>query len=113
MVFATDGAFISFDFTKEAFGKLSSLTTIENNAEELLSFDVHSKGLSVKGNSFQYNVLKDGALSGYESDASYAIYKNQFNFVDQENSVFHVQENRIVISSQESDSLIAVGLVEI
>ena len=113
LVFATDGALISFDITKEAFGKLSSLTTIENNSEELLNFEVHSKGLSVKGNSFQYNVLKDGALPGYENDASYAIYKNQFNFVDQENSIFYVQENRIVVSSQESDSLIAVGLVEV
>ena len=56
---------------------------------------------------------EDTCKPGYENDASYAIYKNQFNFVDQENSVFYVQENRIVVSSQESDSLIAVGLVEI
>ena len=113
MIHATDGALISFHVSKEAFAKLSSLTTIENNAEELLNFEVHSKGLSVKGNSFQYNIIKDGPLPGYVKDESYSIYKNQFNFVDQENSSFHVQENRIVVLSEESDSIIAIGLVEI
>jgi hypothetical protein len=113
MIHTKDGALISFDVTKEAFAKLSSLTTIENNAEELLNFEVHSKGLSVKGNSFQYNILKDGPLEGYSNDASYSIYKNQFNFIDQENSSFHVQENRIVVISEESDSIIAIGLVEV
>jgi hypothetical protein len=113
MIHTTEGALISFDVTKEAFAKLSSLTTIENNSEELLNFEVHSKGLSVKGNSFQYNILKDGALEGYQNDASYSIYKNQFNYIDQENSSFHVQENRIVVISEESDSIIAIGLVEV
>jgi len=89
------------------------LTTIENNSEELLNFEVHSSGLSVKGNSFQYNIIKGQALDGYSEDSAYSIYKNQFNFIDQENSSFHVQENRIVVMSEESDSIIAIGLVEV
>ena len=113
MIHTTEGALISFNVTKEAFAKLSSLTTIENNSEELLNFEVHSKGLSVKGNSFQNNILKDGPLAAYLNDASYSIYKNQFNYIDQENSSFHVQENRIVVISEESDSIIAIGLVEV
>jgi len=112
MIHTTEGASISFGVSKEAFAKLSSLTTIENNAEELLNFEVHSKGLSVKGNSFQYNIIKE-AVDGYKEDSGYSIYKNQFNFIDQENSSFHVQENRIVVISEESDSIIAIGLVEI
>jgi hypothetical protein len=108
-----DGALISFDVSKESFAKISSLTTIESNAEELLNFQVHNQGLTVKGNSFQYNIIKDGPLPGYSEDASYTIYKNQFNFIDQENSSFHVQENRIVVISEESNSIIAIGLVEV
>jgi len=99
--------------SKESFAKLSSLTTIENNSEELLNFEVHSSGLSVKGNSFQYNIIKGQSLDGYSEDSAYSIYKNQFNFIDQENSSFHVQENRIVVMSEESDSIIAIGLVEV
>ena len=113
MIHSKDGAFISFHFTKENFTKLSSLTTIENNAEELLDFQVHSKGLSVKGNSFQYNIIKDAPLEGYKKDEGYSIYKNQFNFIDQENSSFYIQENRIVVISDESNSIIAIGLVEV
>lgn len=112
-IHTTEGAIISFNVSKESFAKLSSLTTIENNSEELLNFEVHSSGLSVKGNSFQYNIIKGSALEGYSEDAAYSIYKNQFNFIDQENSSFHVQENRIVVISEESDSIIAIGLVEV
>lgn len=112
-IHTTEGATISFNVSKESFAKLSSLTTIENNSEELLNFEVHSSGLSVKGNSFQYNIIKGSALEGYSEDSAYSIYKNQFNFIDQENSFFHVQENRIVVISEESDSIIAIGLVEV
>lgn len=112
-IHTTEGATISFNVSKESFAKLSSLTTIENNSEELLNFEVHSSGLSVKGNSFQYNIIKGSALEGYSEDAAYSIYKNQFNFIDQENSSFHVQENRIVVISEESNSIIAIGLVEV
>jgi len=109
----TEGSFISFHLSKEAFVKLGSLTTIESNSEELLNFEVHGKGLSVKGNSFQYNLFKDGPLPGYKEDLTYTIYKNLFNFIDQENSNFYAQENRIVVISEDSDSSIAVGLVEV
>lgn len=112
-IHTTEGSLVSFNVSKESFIKLSSLTTIENNSEELLNFEVHSTGLSVKGNSFQYNIIKGTPVDGYSSDSTYSIYKNQFNFIDQENSSFHVQENRIVVVSEESDSIIAIGLVEV
>ncbi len=111
-IHSTDDASISFPISKEAFGKLSSLTGIENNAEELLNFEVNSKGLTVKGNSFSYNIIKE-ALPDYSGDINCTIYKNQFNFIDQENSNFYIQENRIVVVSEESDSIIAIGLVEV
>lgn len=113
MIHTTDGALISFPISKESFAKLGSLTTIESNQEELLNFEIHSKGVSVKGNSFQYNLIKDGPLSAYKEDSSCTIYKNQFNFIDQENSNFYTQENRIIVVSEESNSIIAIGLVEV
>lgn len=112
VIHSTDGAEISFDLTKETFSKLSSLTTIENNAEELLNFEVNDQGVTVKGNSFQYNIIKE-KLPNYTKNINCTIYKNQFNFIDSENSSFHIQENRIVVVSKESDSIIAIGLVEI
>ena len=112
-IHTSEGAIISFNVSKDSFSKISSLTTIESNSEELLNFQVHANGLSVKGNSFQYNIIKDGPLPEYKEDSNYTIYKNQFNFIDQENSSFHVQENRIVVISEESNSIIAIGLVEV
>jgi len=103
---------ITFPVSKEAFNKISSLSTIENNSEELLNFDVHKDGITIRANAFQYHLVKGRKVDGYTKDETFTIYKNQFNYVDQENSIFSAQENRIVVISSDSDSKIAIGLVE-
>ena len=111
-IHSTNGSLADFKLGKDVFQKLSQLTNIESNSEELLNLDLHENGLTVRGNSFQFHAIKDGAVNGFETPSVYTIYKNQFSFIDQENSLFHIQDNRIVVISEESNSKIAIGLVE-
>ena len=112
-IHATDGSEVNFEISRESFQKLSSLTGIESNSEELLNFDVHEGGVTVRGNSFQYQIIKGKTPNGFTTPRVYTIYKNQFSYIDQENSEIHFHENRILIKSTESDSIIAIGLVEL
>ena len=113
MTHSSDGYLVSFEMSRSNFAKLFSLSTIENNAEELLKFQVNEKGLTVSGNSFQYNLIRDTTVNGFTKPETYIIYKNQFNFVDAEQSNFYIHENRIVVNSTESETSIAIGLVEL
>ncbi len=112
-IHSTDGSEVSFEMGRDIFQKISSLTGIESNPEELLNFDVNDSGVIVRGNSFQYHVLRNKTAEGYKTSSVYTIYKNQFSYIDQESSEIHFHENRVVVKSIESNSIIAMGLVEV
>jgi hypothetical protein len=112
-IHSTGGSEISFSITSESFQKISSLTGIESNSEELLHFDVNEEGVTVRGNSFQYQIIKGSTPNGFTNPSVYTIYKNQFSYIDQESSEIHFHENRILVKSTQSDSIIAIGLVEV
>lgn len=112
-IHSTEGSEVNFEISRETFQKISSLTGIESNSEELLHFDVQEDGVTVRGNSFQYFVLRGKTANGYSNPSVYTIYKNQFSYIDQESSEIHFHDNRILVKSTESDSIIAIGLVEV
>jgi hypothetical protein len=112
-IHSTSGSDVNFEISKENFQKISSLTGIESNSEELLNFDIEENGVTIRGNSFQYHLIKGESANGYSSSSVYTIYKNQFSYIDQENSEIHFHDNRILVKSTESDSIIAIGLVEV
>jgi hypothetical protein len=112
-IHSTEGSEVNFEISKESFQKISSLTGIESNNEELLNFDIEENGVTIRGNSFQYQITKGKTPNGFTSPSVYTIYKNQFSYIDQESSEIHFHENRILVKSTESDSMIAIGLVEI
>jgi hypothetical protein len=112
-IHSTEGSEVNFEITRENFQKVASLTGIETNSEELLNFDIEENGVIIRGNSFQYNLIKGRTANGFENPSVYTIYKNQFSYIDQEASEIHFHENRILVKSIESDSIIAIGLVEV
>jgi hypothetical protein len=112
-IHSTEGSEVNFEISRENFQKVASLTGIETNSEELLNFDIEENGVIIRGNSFQYNLIKGKTANGFETPSVYTIYKNQFSYIDQEASEIHFHENRILVKSIESDSIIAIGLVEV
>lgn len=112
-IHTSEGSELNFNVNHESFQKISSLTGIETNSEELLSFDFKEDGVTVRGNSFQYQIVKGSPATGFNGSKVFTIYKNQFSYIDQEDSDIHFHENRILFKSNESESVIAIGLVEV
>lgn len=112
-IHSTEGSDVNFEISKENFQKVSSLTGIETNSEELLNFDIEEDGVVIRGNSFQYSLIKGKKPNGFNQSSVYTIYKNQFSYIDPENSEIHFHDNRILVKSTDSDSIIAIGLVEV
>jgi len=102
---------INFKFSKENFQKLASLTNIDTNPEEFLNFNIQEKEIKIQGDSFQYQI-KDKEINGFKESKTYTIYKKQFSFIDLEDSEIYFHDNRILIKSIETNSIIAIGLIE-
>ena len=112
-IHSTEGSEVNFEISRESFKKVFFFTGIEYNDEEILNFDIEENGVTIRGNSFQYHIMKGKSPNGFTESRVYTIYKNQFSYIDQENSEIHFHENRILVKSTESDSIIAIGLVEV
>jgi len=112
-IHSNEGSEVNFEISRESFKKVFFFTGIEYNDEEVLNFDIEENGVTIRGNSFQYHIMKGKSPNGFTESRVYTIYKNQFSYIDQENSEIHFHENRILVKSTESDSIIAIGLVEV
>lgn len=104
----SDEKVLEFPFPKEAFSKINSLCKIDAH-DDLLKIKVTPEGEVIfKSKSFEYKVLDVPA--GTEADM--AFYNNQFAFIDQEVSAFHVSKNKLLVKSVDSDTLIIIGRIE-
>lgn len=103
-----DEKILEFPFPKEAFSKINSLCGIDS-ADDLLKIKVTAEGeVFFKSKSFEYHILDVPA--GKEADM--AFYNNQFAFIDQEVSSFHVSQNKLLVKSTDSDTMIILGRIE-
>jgi len=103
-----DEKVIEFPFPKEVFSKVSSLCGMDSG-EDHVKIRVSTDGkVYVKGKSFEYHLLD---VQG-GTDIELAFKNNQFGFIDQEISAFHLSPNRMLVKSTDSDTLIVLGRQE-
>lgn len=103
-----DEKIIEFPFPKEVFSKVSSLCGMDSG-EDHVKIRVSNDGkVYVKGKSFEYHLLD---VQG-GTDIELAFKNNQFGFIDQEISAFHLSPNRMLVKSTDSDTLIVLGRQE-
>lgn len=103
-----DEKVMEFPFPKEVFSKVSSLCGMDSG-EDHVKVRVSSDGkVYVKGKSFEYHLLdvKGG------TDIELTFKNNQFGYIDQEISAFHLSPNRMLVKSTDSDTLIVLGKQE-
>lgn len=104
----TDEKVVEFPFPKEAFSKVKSLSEIDAK-DELLKIKIASTGeLFFKSKSFEYHI--SDVPAGIEADM--AFYNNQFSFIDQEISSFHLSPNKMLVKSTESNTIIIIGRID-
>lgn len=114
MVHSKEDPQVNFRIYQSDFTTIISLCGLENNSEEILCFDVNSKGANAKGESFRYklNIGSTEIQMAEEAKDTFNIYKNQLGYMEAETCQVYGHENRLVFVSEQSNTSIAIGLVE-
>lgn len=102
-----DNSVISFPFKREYFSKINSLCGIDS-ATDSLHIKISDGSAIIKGKSFEYNI--ENVPPG--SSVDFSFYNSHFSYIEQELSTFHVGPDRMLITSDESDTIIIIAKVE-
>ncbi len=112
MVHGTEESLGNFRLYRSDFETLGSLCGLENNSEELLEFTITSESVTTSGQSFEYKLNIGTSDISAEEDMVVYIYKKQLGYVDLEQSVIYIHENRMIFKSEEKSNTIAIGLIQ-
>jgi hypothetical protein len=113
MVHSKEDALANFKIYQSDFTTILSLCGLETNSEEILVFDINSKNVHANGDSFRYKLNLGPSEITMENESMLSnIYKNQLSYMESETCQVFVHANRLVLSSEQSSTSIAIGLVE-
>jgi hypothetical protein len=109
MVLSKEDEIAKFKIYQSDFNTILSICGLENNSDEILVFRV-GDNVYAKGDSFEYLLnISPAEISGnYEPN----IYKNHLSYMEPETCTVYVHESRMVFFSEQTDTSIAIGLVE-
>ena len=88
--------------------KINSLASIDAD-QKLLTIGVKKGNVIVSGKSFNLNLM---SLEGSSEDVTISVYKNQFAYLDKEDTMVYLNEDRLIFHSIESDTQMIVGKAE-
>lgn len=101
----TEGAAAEFSLTKEVQAKLSQLIGLDSDDKNLrIAFKSSNGKLKAQCKSFKLAV---GEVEG--DDINTAIFKSHYNYIDKEDTIAYVQDEKMVFVSSESDTKIIIG----
>lgn len=103
----SSSAEVSFVLTKEMQAKINSLAGIDAD-QKLLTIGVKKGNVVVSGKSFNLNLMNIDTTT----DVSISVYKNQFAYLDKEDTMVYVTEDRLIFHSIESDTKMIIGKAE-
>lgn len=98
---------LDFPFPKDAFQRVASLCSMDKD-DDFLTLAIADGNVNVKSKSFDY-VVGD-APAGATVD--FTFYNEHFGLIEPEVSTFVVGHNRMIVKSQESDTMLIVGRIE-
>jgi len=101
----TDSSVVDFVLSKENQNRILSLSTIDSD-HKLLTFDVKEGKVSSLGKSFHLNLLN---LENKSGETNISLYKQQFAYLDREDAIAYVSDDRIVFNSIETDTKTIIG----
>lgn len=98
---------LEFPFPKAAFAKVTALCKLDA-AKDFLTLKTEDSDMVMAGKSFSYTVC-DVAT---QDDVEFTFYNEHFKLIEQEISSIIIGHSRMLISSQESSTIILVGRIE-
>ncbi len=99
---------VNFVLTKELQNRVNSLTGIDTD-QKLLSLNIKNGSLTASGKSFAFNIL---SIEDKKTDVSLSVYKSQFAYLDREDSMVYMNEDRLIFHSIETETKTIIGKAE-
>ena len=103
----SSSAEVSFVLTKEMQSKINSLASIDSD-QKLLTIGVKKGAVTVSGKSFKLNLMTIDS----DTNVEISVYKNQFAYLDKEDSMVYLSEDRLIFHSIESETKMIIGKAE-
>lgn len=98
---------LEFPFPKAAFAKVTTLCKLDE-AKDFLTLRTEDSDMVMAGKSFAYTVCDVASTDSVE----FTFYNEHFKLIEQEISSIVIGHSRMLISSQESSTIILVGRIE-
>jgi hypothetical protein len=95
---------VNFVLTKELQSRINSLSGIDSD-QKLLTLNIKGGQVKASGKSFDLNLL------GVDSTAELGIsvYKSQFAYLDKEDTMVYMNEDRLIFHSIETETKMIIG----
>jgi hypothetical protein len=96
---------VNFVLTKELQGRINSLTGIDSD-QKLLTISVKEGQVKASGKSYDLSLLSVGNAS---ADVNVSVYKSQFAYIDKEDTMVYMNQDRLIFHSIETDTKMIIG----
>lgn len=106
-IFNVEGAACKFDMDYTTLSKVRSLFGLDK--EETFSIEANGKGVKLTGST--YNMLVTPDYDGTQG-TKVTLFKKYLNLLDKEDYTAHVLANRVVLRSQDSETLLTIATCE-
>jgi len=103
-IFNVDGSNFEFEFDYSSISKVKSLFGLDK--EDTFSINRKKDGVRLKGKT--YNMLVTNKAAGDDA-GSVTLFKKYLNLLDKEDYTAHVLSNRVVLKSNDSDTLLTIA----
>lgn len=104
----TETLMAKFDIDRTTFSKINSVCNVDTDFK-LISFANNGNSISASGKSFDMEIKEDAEI---KTELDITIYKSHLGFVDKEDTSVCVSDDRIVFSSDESETVTVIGKTE-
>jgi len=96
---------VSFVLTKELQARINSLTSLDPD-HKLLTISVKNGVVKASGKSFNLNLLN---IDDTKVDTTISVYKSQFAYLDKEDTMVYMNEDRLIFHSIETETKMIIG----
>jgi hypothetical protein len=96
---------VNFVLTKELQGRINSLTGIDSD-QKLLTISVKEGQVKASGKSYDLSLLSVGNAT---ADVNVSVYKSQFAYIDKEDTMVYMNQDRLIFHSIETDTKMIIG----
>jgi len=103
----TSSSEVNFVLTKELQARINSLTGIDSD-QKLLTIKVKGGQVKASGKSFDLNLLNVDS----SAELGISVYKAQFAYLDREDAMVYMNEDRFIFQSIETETKTIIGKAE-